>query len=68
LPHSTHQHHPHFTITSPLPSSQQPAGTTMLKKKLISFIEEDRGFGDITTEAVLKGRDEDFTALGRKTL
>jgi len=47
---------------------QQPAGTIMLKEKLISFIEEDRGSGDITTGAVLKGRDEDFTALGRKTL
>ena len=31
----------------------------MLKEKLISFIEEDRGFGDITTEAVLKdGKEE----------
>ena len=34
----------------------------MLKKKLISFIEEDRGFGDITTEAVLKGGKEERQA------
>ena len=30
---------------------------TMLKKKLISFIEEDRGFSDITTEAILRGKE-----------
>jgi len=34
----------------------------MLREKLISFIEEDRGFGDITTEAVLNGKKKNVRA------